>query len=221
MKIAKTVYAVIFLILSINVNAALLDRGGGLIYDTDLDITWLSDANYAQTSGYDADGMMNWSDSVNWVTNLSYYDSVRDVSYSDWRLPTTPSVYPATCNLTNCVDSEMGHMYYLELSGSGGSVLSYSDPDLSLFSNIQSSIYWSSTYFTADNPLAWVFNFNLGQQFTMDKMAGSPCCVNEWYVWAVRDGDVAAVSTVPVPAAVWLFGSGLVGLIGVTRRKKL
>lgn len=28
------------------------------------------------------------------------------------------------------------------------------------------------------------------------------------------------VETVPVPAAVWLFGSGLLGLIGVARRKK-
>ena len=28
------------------------------------------------------------------------------------------------------------------------------------------------------------------------------------------------VSAVPVPAAVWLFGSGLIGLIGVARRKK-
>ncbi|NOR25951.1 MAG: VPLPA-CTERM sorting domain-containing protein, partial [Desulforhopalus sp.] len=25
----------------------------------------------------------------------------------------------------------------------------------------------------------------------------------------------------PVPAAVWLFGSGLIGLIGVARRKKV
>jgi hypothetical protein len=30
----------------------------------------------------------------------------------------------------------------------------------------------------------------------------------------------ADVSAVPVPAAVWLFGSGLVGLIGIARRKK-
>ncbi|MBI5783055.1 MAG: VPLPA-CTERM sorting domain-containing protein, partial [Gammaproteobacteria bacterium] len=37
-----------------------------------------------------------------------------------------------------------------------------------------------------------------------------------WYALAVRPGDVAVV---PVPAAVWLFGSGLLGLIGVARRK--
>ncbi len=30
----------------------------------------------------------------------------------------------------------------------------------------------------------------------------------------------AGVSAVPVPAAVWLFGSGLLGLVGVARRKK-
>jgi hypothetical protein len=30
-----------------------------------------------------------------------------------------------------------------------------------------------------------------------------------------------AVSAVPVPAAVWLFASGLLGLVGITRRKKL
>jgi len=33
--------------------------------------------------------------------------------------------------------------------------------------------------------------------------------------------DSAYSAPVPVPAAVWLFGSGLLGLIGVARRKKL
>jgi len=31
---------------------------------------------------------------------------------------------------------------------------------------------------------------------------------------------VTNVAAVPVPAAAWLFGSGLLGLIGVARRKK-
>jgi hypothetical protein len=30
----------------------------------------------------------------------------------------------------------------------------------------------------------------------------------------------ANMSSVPVPAAVWLFGSGLLGLVGIARRKK-
>lgn len=32
--------------------------------------------------------------------------------------------------------------------------------------------------------------------------------------------EIASISAVPVPAAVWLFGSGLIGLAGVARRKK-
>lgn len=34
-------------------------------------------------------------------------------------------------------------------------------------------------------------------------------------------GGSVTVNPVPVPAAVWLFGSGLIGLIGVARRKKV
>jgi len=30
----------------------------------------------------------------------------------------------------------------------------------------------------------------------------------------------ASIATVPVPSAVWLFGSGLVGLLGVVRRNR-
>ena len=39
---------------------------------------------------------------------------------------------------------------------------------------------------------------------------------NNLYAWAVRSGDVSAV---PVPAAIWLFGSGLLGITGIARRK--
>jgi hypothetical protein len=31
--------------------------------------------------------------------------------------------------------------------------------------------------------------------------------------------DVGTISSVPVPAAIWLFGSGLLGLIGIARKK--
>ena len=37
---------------------------------------------------------------------------------------------------------------------------------------------------------------------------------------SVLDANYAVVSSVPVPAAAWLFGSGLIGLVCVARRKK-
>lgn len=43
-------------------------------------------------------------------------------------------------------------------------------------------------------------------------------------LWSQSDTDLAytlsGTQVVPVPAATWLFGSGLIGLIGVARRKK-
>jgi hypothetical protein len=38
--------------------------------------------------------------------------------------------------------------------------------------------------------------------------------------WGVAFNTPGSWSVVPVPAAVWLFGSGLLGLVGVARRKK-
>jgi hypothetical protein len=37
---------------------------------------------------------------------------------------------------------------------------------------------------------------------------------------AIGMDNISYVSAIPVPAAVWLFGSGLIGLIGIARRKK-
>ena len=41
-----------------------------------------------------------------------------------------------------------------------------------------------------------------------------------WGTGASADSFKLNVGAVPIPAAVWLFGSGLLGLIGVARRKK-
>ena len=48
----------------------------------------------------------------------------------------------------------------------------------------------------------------LGTTMASGPFAGSPV------------GFAGTVSAVPVPAAVWLFGSGLMGLVGVARRRK-
>lgn len=205
--------------------ASLIDRGGGLIYDTDLNITWLANANYGAGSSYDTDypdGLMTWQNAMDWAANLSYYDSVRNVTYDDWRLPTT-LIPDASCQYQsmsasygyNCTGSEIGHLFYSELGGVSEQYLEVAhDADYNLFANIKNGYYWSTTEYALDTGYAWYFDAAVGLQFIYDKAQR----IN-FYAWAVRPGDVAAAaSTVPVPAAAWLFGSGLLGLIGLARR---
>ena len=71
-KIKITLGASILLLVSVQVNATLIDRGGGLIYDDVLNITWLQDANLGAGSSFDdggstTDGLMNWQNAVDWA----------------------------------------------------------------------------------------------------------------------------------------------------------
>lgn len=121
----------------------LYDRGGGLIYDDALHITWLKDANYAATqyattggAEGDADGRMNWGAANAWAAGLSYFDSVRNVTWGGWRLPSVNSLgasfaYGFSNNGTTdysygktSPNSEMAYMYYVNLLNLG-----YCTPD--------------------------------------------------------------------------------------------
>jgi len=201
-------------------------------YDTTLDITWLADANAAGPT-------MTWTEANNWVANLNVN------GITGWRLPTNTPVNGSSYNYTRSNDgttdfgfaatttdgtdggwrdgsgnpvSEMGHLFYVTLGNLG-----VCDPTLPVctaqagsgltntanFSNILSGYYWSGS--ERGSGLAWVFSFSGGSQ------GGADVQDSIEYAWAVRSGDVNAV---PVPAAAWLFGSGLMGLLGLARRKR-
>lgn len=226
-------------------NAALWDRGGGLIYDSVLNVTWLQDANYGRTTDYlfphgNWNGEMAWEDAKNFVSNLSYYDSVRNTTWTDWRLPKTLPVngteYNYNSSYTGSTDagynisnlgsaypgstaSEMAYMYYINLGNKGyWDVNGVYQPDRGLknsgpFQNLQAGFYWSDTEQSQYD--AWYFNFYLGGQNSTFK--GS---YREIYAWAVRDGDVGS-TPVPVPATIILLGSGLIGLVGFNRKKRV
>ena len=172
-----------------SVNAALIDRGNGLIYDSDLDITWLADANYSATSGYDDDGLMTFNIAKSWVNQLVYG------GFTEWRLATVERNDP-TCGQDgngyrfgyNCSGGEYGHLFHTELGGTTHQyIINSSDPDVSLFTNIMGIAYWADTYMSSVSFNDWygTFNFNNGEQNT--ETVG-----NFNYAWAVHDGDIGA-----------------------------
>jgi hypothetical protein len=168
-------------------NATLINNGGGLIYDTDRDITW-----------YDAPvELRSWDNSMTWAANLT----VGNTTAGTWRLPTALNQDGTGPVLGYVTDSEMGHLYYVELgnvSGNGGFV--YKGP----FTNLPSSPYWSGTG-TPGSGCAWNFRFYDGLQ---DYSYGSYL---PYYALAVHAGNV------PEPATMSLLCLGALSLI---RRKK-
>jgi len=213
---AKSILAALVVPFAATVSSAdLHDRGGGLIYDDVLNITWLQDASYAETTGYDSAGGMSWSQAMAWADQLVY------AGYDDWRLPkTTDSCgiqygYDGTTTYGyNVITSEMGFMYYVNLCNSGRYDLQGNEPaswglsNTGPFINLSPSYFWSSTILS-DNPYEfYLFYFFEGQQtFCSDAYPAR--------AWAVRDGDV---SVVPVPGAALLGVLGL-GVAGMRLRR--
>ncbi len=193
-------------------------------YDTDLNITWLADANYAKTSGYDADGLMTWSQANTWAAQLSFYNPLTNETIDNWRLPTTTDTGAADCNFaysgTDCgynvdpASSEMAHLFFTELgnisayntSGAfvgGSSGVNWGLVNKGPFTNFQSGYYWSGTEYAPSPSGAWLFGTGDGFQFLDGKS-------DSLYALAVRPGDVAAVPEAQT-YALMLAGLGLIG----------
>lgn len=145
----------------------MFDRGGGLIYDDVLDLTWLQDANLVFSNAPDecfpeppgegggeicvppseSAGLMTWDEARAWASDLAYHDTVRDVIWNDWRLPSMSPIDGSAFDIilfTNNASSdagyaptttdgsdggwrdgsgipvsEMGHLYYVSLANIG------------------------------------------------------------------------------------------------------
>jgi hypothetical protein len=177
-RISVVIYLLVVLFLITPANAELIDRGFNLIYDTDLNITWLKDANYAKTSGYDDDGIMTWDEAMKWAEHLVYE------SYDDWRLPTALN-HDGTgpCLYHGCTNSELGHLFYIEMS-----------ENPVFFINLGPYSFWTSTEQIPND--AWVFITDGWSQRTANKMLLEGITLPNWttiHAWPVRDGDVNTV----------------------------
>jgi hypothetical protein len=212
MKLAtKMATALAALVLSGAAQADLFDRGGGLVYDNDRNVTWLFDMNYAKTSGFDADGLMTWYVAAAWVDSLTYG------GFSDWRLPTA-SLKPdgsGPCigvSFVNCADGELAHLFFNELGVTPGtSTLTANPAKLALFANVLPTAgYW--TGYAVGNPTFF------STQVQGDLPSRGPIrFTNGLPVVVVRDGDVSPVPE-PTGAAMMLLGVGVL-MLAVRRQK--
>jgi Protein of unknown function (DUF1566) len=227
-------------------NAALLSRAGGqAYYDDVLDITWLANANLADTNdfgvaGINANGSMTWSTAQSWIGAMN---AANYLGTNTWRLPTVEPLNGSTFNYTGSYNgstdagsnqseqgtayagstgSEMAHLFYNTLNNKG-----YCDPLL-------------STGGICSSPQAGWGLSNVGpfSNFqSKDYWSGTEYAPNTSYAWRFNffDGNQnmggskashmysawavrsGDIAPVPVPGAIWLFG-GAVGLLGYVRR---
>ena len=230
MKFSKSwAAAAVMVALTGAAQAALVNRGGGMIYDTTRNITWLADMNFASTSGHtgpgvSAGGIMTWDAATDWANNLVYG------GFSDWRLPTmNPSDTSCSLNLDpgggfplqyygyNCTGGELSGLFVTDLGNKADeSVLNQVGDtaeqiaNLALFSNVQSNFYWSGTEYAPSPSDAWFFSTGNGVQVNVVKY-------DALYAVAVGPGDVAA--RVPEPQTLALALLAL-GATVVARRRR-
>jgi hypothetical protein len=216
--------------------AALHDRGRGLIYDDVLNITWMADANYGVTSGwFEAEGFPVHNGQVDWYSAMTWASSLEYGGYDDWRLPSPLSrdgSYPdmSLCNTRRmaCDTSELGYMFYRnlgvpysELSGAVSILAARNIANLALFKNLQPKIYWTNLRDPSNYMWAFAFDFGYGNDILTPNEDFRSEYIYGWGIpWAVRDGDVIDVSAVPEPqtAALMLAGLGLAGWAARRRR---
>jgi hypothetical protein len=156
---------------------ALVQEGYLLIYDDDLNVTWLRDAG--------SRGRMTYADAQAFAQELN---AAAFAGGTNWRLPRT-DLAGTGCGGQyatgfDCTTSELGHMYYVELGNAAG-VGGFTNRGP--FVDLAADVYWSETLDGSGD--AYVFNFFNGFQTT--GVTGT-----QYYAWLVHDGHL----TVPTPA---------------------
>ena len=214
-------------------------------YDTVLNITWLADANYAQTSGSVSGGKLTWDAANSWAQGLSYF------GITGWRLPHFEPVNGVSVSARSTLDgstdaaynidsssNELAYMYYTNLGLlapvtpdwqfrtsyglANGSVQVIPGVPGGKIVNLNSDFYWSNVAFSQDPAKAWGL-------WTKGSFAGyhaPDAKTYDHFAWAVHDGDpfkvdvVTSTPTVSEPSTGWLIMAGLGMGAYITRGRK-
>jgi len=193
----------IFAFIAMPLNAELIDRGGGLVYDTDQDLTWTQDAGQFQGS---------WDNAMVWVSSRMFG------GVSGWRLPITTQLDDPTCSGDVRVSINPGYPLIYEhrlgcLYGEMERLTALYDPWTNpIFFNVNRTRYWSATHYrdgtdpcvyypdydapcTINTQVGGHVNFRWQWGFTGAGDIDVPYKTtlkkgNGRYAWAVHDGNV-------------------------------
>ena len=186
---------------------------------------------------------MTWDEATVWASNLSFYDSVRKVTYTDWRLPNTgpvngvamtpepfPGGYASSWNGSTDVGynigapgsafpgskgSEMAYLFYNDLGNKGSyDVNGVPQPGSGLVNTGPFSNFQPYFYWSGTQ-----YAFDTSKAWTFDsngfqKMRSKSLL--PMYALAVRPGDVAAVPE----ANIWALLLAGLGLVGAAVRRQ-
>lgn len=198
----------------------------------------VSDIRYDSLGNY---GVMTWDVASQWIAAMN---AANYLGFDRWRMPTVRPVngdeFEYTVSYDGSTDrgfnnyttsNELSHLFYATLGNFG--LCSTNNATGSPADDCETSPYgtwglkntgpftnfigagriWTNVSHTdPEEDRAFDFYPEHGQTGTGGKSGPK-------YVWAVLDGNAAEATVVPVPAAAWLFGSGILTLFSLGRRE--
>lgn len=212
-------------------------------------LTWINEYGQAYSYAYSQDPYDYQQDyqyandfssiiSTNTSTLYSQSGSLRDGNDLDAYVATQPSTTPWFSFSTNYADGNTYNSGNFQMTGKGLALITL-DWSASGTGNqddwadyAHSAVSISGNFYDGngnngsansgyDQYTASIGSYNQSGTFSMAIFSDGIHTVNGFLYAGAMAHSQSPVSSVPVPAAIWLFGSGLVGLLGVTRRKQI